>query len=201
MSILFIGRGYCQDTVTMKGIICFYYNSHPSQIASDDVFYALDSVRLLSKGKNKSIYAVYIQQELFPSQTVNNDLNKGPFFSLWYSIPQFNEVGKSYRNYSHIGGDCYKDGVNDIVISFYIEGSALHIPKMDDISVAITLDSITNGEKKQYGCWWYDFHTYNNEDYYIFIEINKTKTLTKKMMDQLGLKNCEIKKFLLYGGS
>ena len=198
--VLIQAQGKC-----VEGIVLFYFNSHPSDLITDEPFYSLDSVRLFSSEGKYAVWADYSQEEHFAYDTSLHNIGYGKLFRIWDSVPQFCTM-KSRNNYEHIGGDIYYDKENEIVIAFRIKGKGYMskfdrlktITPMNDttrILISSQLDSSEVAESV-----WHNFSTQNkNEEYVIFVQINDSKSLRKKQYKNFGLKKKRIKHFLLYG--
>ncbi|MCR5193601.1 MAG: hypothetical protein K6D59_09885 [Bacteroidales bacterium] len=197
--VLIQAQGKC-----VEGIVLFYFNSHPSDLITDEPFYSLDSVRLFSSEGKYAVWADYSQEEHFAYDTSLHNIGYGKLFRIWDSVPQFCTM-KSRNNYEHIGGDTYYDNNNEIVIAFNIKG-VVYMTNKDNLIItapknaAILTSEIPESDSTEVvQTVWYDFSTQNHEEYILFIQINNTKSLKTKQYRKIGLKRKRIKGFKLYG--
>lgn len=188
----------------LEGNVLFYYNPHPSDLITKDLFYSLDSVRFMTSEKEYAVWADYSQEERFINDTSLQDIICGKVFKIWDSVPQYSSVMER-NNYYHIGGDTYYDSNNEIVIALYVNGVAFKV-NPDSMNVMNPLIISTNNKKKQQldsieieQTVWYDCKTINNGEFIVFQKINKSKTLSICQRRKLGLKKRRIRKFNLYG--
>lgn len=188
----------------LEGTIFFYYNSHPSQLTSNDLFFSLDSVRFVSLDEKYPVWADFAQEEHFTQDTSLIKIANGKHFKIWDSIIQFSSTPKR-NNYYHSGGDMYSDGKNDIVIAFYVCGLA-YIVNPKHLKSSYSCDMLRNRTFEYLSdtievaqTVWYDYSTFNSGKYIIFFKIPKTKSLRRRQCARFHLKRLNICKFNLYG--
>ena len=197
--VLIQAQGKC-----VEGIVLFYFNSHPSELITDESYYSLDSVRLFTSEKKYAVWADYSQKEHFAYDTSLQNIEYGKVFRLWDSVPQFCTM-KSRNNYEHIGGDTYYDNNNKIIIAFHIKGIVYLTKKHSFIittskNAAILISEIPKNDSMEVAqTVWYDFNIQNKEEYIIFSQIISTKSLKTNQYKKIGLKRKRIKGFKLYG--
>ena len=187
-----------------EGTVLFFYNSHPSELITNESFFSLDSVRFFTSGKKYAVWADYSQNERFIIDTCLPTLSLGKCFKIWDSVPQYSSV-ITRDNIYHYGGDTYCDNRNEIVIAFFVNGEA-YLVNPDKMKKSILKPDILSSNYNRLidstetvQTVWYDYRTFSNCKYLIFQKICKSKSLKKNQRGILGLKRKKIRKFRLYG--
>lgn len=192
------------QTMSLEGNVLFYYNPHPSDLKTDDLFYSLDSVRFITSEIVYAVWADYSQEEHFIHDTSLQDMVYGKVFKIWDSVPQYSSVMER-NNYYHIGGDTYYDSNNEIVIAFHVNGVAFMVNPNSLNYTNPLIVRIKNKHEQQSDSVeieqtvWHDYRTINKGEYLVFQKINKSETLSVCQRKKLGLKKRKERRFLLYG--
>lgn len=191
------------QTSFFSGVILFYYNSHESELNGDSRFYSLDSVRLHTINEIIPVWAKFSQQEYFLQDTSILSYANGKNFKLWDNLPQFSQRSSKMYNYEHVGGDCYYDKNNEIVIAFFITGEGFffkpnnkNIELIDQNTLTLNNDTISVPETV-----WHNYKTYNKGSYIIFTRIVSTASLKRKQRqkEKLYKSRNKVDRFYLYG--